>query len=156
MSTSNRFGSRRSRPAHRRHAIVLALFALVWLSACGGRDDDGDQGARTPDATPSTSPSPTPGSREQDASMPIHIRFGDTEIRARLLDNPTARDLAAAGHDPAAGDIGYWAPGGDFVLYYYDDAPYFEGIVRIGELDGDMEAIRSLPERSGVTIARAG
>ena len=99
---------------------------------------------------------------------PIRITFGDTELTARLHDNATARDLAAqlpltltfrdhnnvektaplparasldgapAGHDPAAGDIGYWAPGGDFVLYYDNDAPYFDGIVRIGEFDGDM------------------
>jgi hypothetical protein len=170
----------------RRHALVLALFALVSMSACGGRDDDGDQGAGTPDPTPSTSPSPTPGSGDQEAGTPIRINSADTEVRARLLDDPTARDLAAqlpltltfrdhnsvektaplpralttagapVGHDPVAGDIGYWAPGGDFVLYYDDDAPSFEGIVRIGEFDGDSEAIRRLPEGSRVTIARAG
>jgi hypothetical protein len=56
---------------------------------------------------------------------------------------------------PAAGDIGYWAPGGDFVLYYDNDAPYFDGIVRIGEIDGDVPAIARLPEDSSVTIERA-
>lgn len=102
---------------------------------------------------------------------PIRITFGDTELTGRLRDNATARDLAAqlpltltfrdhndaektaplprelavadapAGHDPAAGDIGYWAPGGDFVLYYDNAAPYFDGIVRIGEIDGNVQAI---------------
>ena len=116
---------------------------------------------------------------------PIRITFGDTELTGRLHDNATARDLAAqlpltptfrdhneaektaplprklsvdeapAGHDPAAGDIGYWAPGGDLVLYYDNDAPYFDGIVRIGEIDGDMQAITRLPEDSRVTIERA-
>lgn len=116
---------------------------------------------------------------------PIRITFGDTELAARLLDNATANDLAAqlpltlsfrdhnnaektaplprelslddppAGHDPAAGDIGYWAPGGDFVLYYDNDAPYFDGIVRIGEFDGDTGAIERLPEGASVTIQRA-
>ena len=106
-------------------------------------------------------------------------------LAARLLDNATARDLAAqlpltlsfrdhngvektaplprelslddpsAGHDPRAGDIGYWGPGGDFVLYYDDDAPYFDGIVRIGELDGDMGALQRLPEGASVTIQHA-
>ena len=114
--------------------------------------------------------------------MRIQIKFGDTEIAARLLDNPTARDLVAQfpltltfadhndvektaplpralsvdgapdGHDPAAGDLGYYAPGGDIVLYYDDDAPYFEGIVRIGQFTGDAEAIKRLPEASRVTI----
>ena len=36
---------------------------------------------------------------------------------------------SARGARSAAGDIGYWAPGGDFVLYYDNDAPYFDGIV---------------------------
>jgi hypothetical protein len=185
------FGSRRPRPARGGHTHVLALLAVVSLSACGGSDDHGDQDASTPDAAASArSPSPTPDSRERDAGasagMPIQISFGDTELAARLLDNPTARDLAAqlpltltfrdhnhvektaplprplsvdgapAGHDPAAGDIGYWAPGRDFVLYYDDDAPYFEGIVRIGKFNGDTEAIKRLPDASRVTITRAG
>ena len=135
-------------------------------------------------------PSPTPTSREQDAGAshctPIRITFGDTQLTGRLLDNATARDLAAqlpltltfrdhnnvektaplprklsldgapAGHDPAAGDIGYWAPDGDFVLYYDDAAPFWNGIVRIGELDGDMAAVRRLPDGARVTIERAG
>jgi hypothetical protein len=160
------FSRRRSRPARRRHALVLALLAAMSLSACGGADEDGEQ---------------DPGASN---GTPIRIRFGDTELSARLHDNATARDLAAqlpltltfrdhdnvektaplprelslddapAGHDPAAGDIGYWAPDGDFVLYY-DDAPYFDGIVRIGELDGDMQVVTRLPEDASVTIVRA-
>ena len=116
---------------------------------------------------------------------PIRIMFGNTELTGRLRDNATARDLAEqlpltltfrdhndaektaplprelaldeapAGHDPAAGDIGYWAPGGDFVLYYNNDAPYFDGIVHIGEIDGDVQPITRLPEDSSVTIERA-
>jgi hypothetical protein len=185
------FSPRRSRPARRRHALVLALLAAMSLSACGGPDEDGEQGTSTSDAsTPVPSPSPTSTSGEQDTGAsngtPIRITFGDTELTARLHDNATARDLAAqlpltltfrdhnivektaplprelslddapAGHDPAAGDIGYWAPDGDFVLYYDNDALYFDGIVRIGEFDGDdMQAIQRLPEDSSVTIERA-
>ena len=190
MTTMNPFSPRRSRPARRRHAIVLGLLATVSLSACGGADEDGEQGASTSDASTSVpSPSPTSTSGEQDAGAsdgtPIRIAFGDTELTARLHDNATARDLAAQlpltltfrdhnnvektaslprelslddapeGHNPAAGDIGYWAPGGDLVFYYDSDAPYFDGIVRIGELDGDMEAIENLPEDASVTIERA-
>jgi hypothetical protein len=190
MTTTKPFSPRRSRPARRRHAIVLALLATMSFSACGGADEDGDQGAGAPDAsTPAPSPSPTSASGEQDAGAsdgtPIRITFGDTELSARLHDNATARDLAAQlpltltfrdhnnvektaplprelslddapeGQDPAAGDIGYWAPEGDLVFYYDSDAPFFNGIVRIGELDGDMEAIENLPEDASVTIERA-
>jgi hypothetical protein len=40
--------------------------------------------------------------------------------------------------------------------YYGNDAPYFDGIVRIGELDADLEAIKRLPEGASVTIEPAG
>ena len=161
------------------------------LTACGGADEDGEQGASAPDATTSApSPSTTTTSGEQDAGAsddtPIRITFADAGLTARLHDNATARDLAAQlpltltfrdhnnvektaplprelsldgapeRHDPAAGDIGYYAPGGDFVLYYDNDAPYFDGIVRIGEFDGDIQAIERLPEGTNVTIQRAG
>jgi hypothetical protein len=116
---------------------------------------------------------------------PIRITFGDTELTARLYDNATARDLAAQlpltltfrdhnnvektaplprelslegapeGHDPAAGDIGFWAPDGDLVFYYDSDAPFFNGIVRIGEFDGEMDAIERQSDDFSVTIERA-
>ena len=40
------------------------------------------------------------------------------------------------GADPGVGDVGYYAPGNDFVLYYGDQS-YYEGIVILGHLDGD-------------------
>jgi hypothetical protein len=190
MTTTNPFSPRVSRPARRRQALLLALFATISLSACGGADEEGDQDAGAPDASsPAPSPSPSPASGDQDAGAPdgtpIRITFGDTELTARLDDNATARDLAAQlpltltfrdhnnvektaplprelsregapqGHDPAAGDIGYWAPEGDLVFYYDSDAPYFGGIVRIGEFDAEMDAIERQSEDFSVTIARA-
>jgi hypothetical protein len=158
---------------------MLALFAALSLSACGGANDDEDASTSAP------SPSPTSTTDAQDAGAPIRIRFRDTQLSGRMFDNATARDLAAqlpltlsfrdhnnvektaplpralsldgapARHDPAAGDIGYWAPDSDFVLYYDDDAPSFDGIVRIGRLDGDLDAIARLPEGARVTIEPA-
>jgi hypothetical protein len=190
MTTTNPFSPRVSRPARRRQALLLALFATMSLSACGGADEEGDQDAGAPDASsPAPSPSPSPASGDQDAGAsdgtPIRITFGDTELTARLDDKTTARDLAAQlpltltfrdhnnvektaplprelslegapqGHDPGAGDIGYWAPEGDLVFYYDSEAPYFGGIVRIGEFDGDMDAIERQSEDFSVTIERA-
>ena len=116
---------------------------------------------------------------------PIRITFGDTQLSGMLDDNGTARDLAAQlpltltfrdhnnvektaplprelstegapdGHDPVAGDIGYWAPDGDLVFYYDDDAPFFNGIVRIGELDGDLAALERRSGGFSVMIERA-
>ena len=190
MIATHPFRPRRSRPARRRRAFLLALLATVSLSACGGADEDGDQATGASGAsTPAPSPSPSPASGDQDASAsdgtPIRITFGDTELTARLDDNATARDLAAQlpltltfrdhnnvektaplarelsldgapeGHDPAAADIGYWAPDGDLVFYYDSDAPYFGGIVRIGEFDGDIGALERQSEDFSVTIERA-
>jgi hypothetical protein len=180
---------RSSRAALPRHALVIALFAVMSLSSCGGADDDGAEGDNRSEAR-TRPPSPTPTAREHNAgpsgSTPVRISFGDTQLTARLHDNATARDLAAqlplaisfrdhngvektgplprelsldeapAGHDPIAGDIGYWAPDGDLVLYYDDAAPYWNGIVGIGGFDGVMAAVKRLPEDTRVTIERTG
>jgi hypothetical protein len=189
VTTTNPFGLWRSRwPRRRRYPLALAFLATILLSACGGRDEDGDQAAGAPEAS-APAPSPSPASGDQDANSsegtPIRITFGDTELTARLHDNATARDLAAQlpltltfrdhnnvektaplprelslagapeGHDPAAGDIGYWAPDGDLVFYYDSDAPFFNGIVRLGEFDGGMDAIERQGGDFSVTIERA-
>ena len=85
-----------------------------------------------------------PGDHDPNPSegTPIRITFGDT-VLAETAPLPRELSLEGApeGHDPATGDIGYWAPDGDLVFYYDSDAPFFNGIVRIGEFDGEMDAI---------------
>ena len=70
--------------------------------------------------------------------------------QALVLALLAAMSVSACGGADEAG-----APDGNFVLYYDNDAPYFNGIVLIGEFDGDMEAIERLPEGASVTIERA-
>ena len=55
-----------------------------------------------------------------------------------------------------AGEIGYWAPDGDLVFYNDSDAPYFDGIVRIAWVDGDMSAIAHQDGNFSATIERVG
>jgi hypothetical protein len=154
----------------------------MFLLGCGGADEDSAQAPEAGTSAPSPSPTAGGEDADASDGTPIRITSGDTELTARLHDNDTALDLAAqlpltltfrdhnnvektaplprelsvdsapTGHDPVAGDIGYWAPGGDLVLYYDSDAPYFEGIVRIGEYDGDPQAIKRLPGDARVTI----
>jgi hypothetical protein len=141
--------------------------------------------ASTSAPSPSPSPTSGGQDASASDGTPIRITFGDTELTARLDDNATARDLAAQlpltltfrdhnnvektaplprelslegapeGHDPGAGDIGYWAPDGDLVFYYNSDAPFFNGIVRMGEFDGEMDAIERQSQDFSVTIERA-
>jgi hypothetical protein len=150
-----------------------------------GDQATGAPGASTPDPSPSPSPASGDQDANSSEGTPIRITFGDTVLTARLHDNATARDLAAQlpltltfrdhnnvektaplprelsledapeGHDPAVGDIGYWAPDGDMVFYYDSDAPFFNGIVRIGEFDGEMDAIERQSDDFSVTIERA-
>jgi hypothetical protein len=150
-----------------------------------GNQATGAPGASTPAPSPSPSPASGDQDANPSEGTPIRITFGDTVLTARLHDNATARDLAAQlpltltfrdhnnvektaplprelslegapeGHDPVAGDIGYWAPDADLVFYYDSDAPFFNGIVRIGEFDGEMDAIERQSDDFSVTIERA-
>ncbi len=154
---------------HLRSAVVAhgALFALL-LTACGGapppRPEPDSPGAPTTGARAADA---TAASADQTA---FRIVVGDTVLTGHLFDNAAARDLAAqlpltvtfrdlnavektaplprklmvdgmpAGDDPRVGDLGYWAPDGDLVLYY-GDVGYWTGIMRLGEIDGDVQAI---------------
>ena len=98
--------------------------------------------------------------------MQVEIRVGDEQFAATVDDTPAGRDLLAqlpqtirvidhggvektgplraplsldgqpTGADPDAGDLGYYAPGNDLVLYYGDQS-YYDGIVILGNLDPD-------------------
>jgi len=61
-------------------------------------------------------------------------------------------DGVAAGDDPFPRHIGYYNPSGDLV-FYYGDVGYFNGIVRIGQFDGAMDALTS---QTGDFTARIG
>jgi hypothetical protein len=139
-----------------RAAVRVALLTVVGLIAagCGDHSQAGD--------TPSTADA-SPRREEQ---MKISITIGDQRFSATLSDSATGRDLIAQlpltidmtdhgsvektgplpvplstagqpdGADPDIGDVGYYAPGNDLVLYYGDQS-YYPGIVVIGRLDGD-------------------
>ena len=47
------------------------------------------------------------------------------------LPSPLSLDGQPEGADPDVGDLGYYAPGNDLVLYYGDQS-YFPGIVVLG------------------------
>ena len=113
-----------------------------------------------------------PTNQPETGETKIRVTISDTVLTGRLWDNATARDLIAqlpltltfsdfnglekiaslprelstegvpAGDDPSPRDIGYYAPSGDLV-FYYGDVGYFNGIVRIGQFDGSMDAIVS-------------
>jgi hypothetical protein len=116
----------------------------------------------------SAPPSPAP-ERTQQGEVTINVTVDGQQFQATLADSAAARDLAAQlpvtidmrdhggvektgplpmplsldgqpdGADPDVGDVGYYAPGNDFVLYYGDQS-YYPGIVVLGRLKGDAAA----------------
>jgi hypothetical protein len=183
-STSRRSHPAR-RAGHGLVLALLAAISLSACGGSDEDGDQAAGAAETRTPAPSPNPSPGDQGTNPAEGTPIRITFGDTQLAARLDDNATARDLAAQlpltlsfrdhnnvektaplprelsvdgapeGHDPRGGEIGYWAPDGDLVFYYDSDAPSFNGIVRIGQFDDDMNAIERQDEDFSVTIERA-
>jgi hypothetical protein len=115
---------------------------------------------------PTTTTDAAPNDRPSEDRMKIQITIDDQRFEATLAESAAARDLVAQlpvtidmvdhgqvektgplpsplslqgqpdGADPDVGDLGYYAPGNDLVLYYGDQS-YYPGIVILGQLDGD-------------------
>lgn len=128
--------------------------------------------------TASRTASPT----NQEDQMRIQITIGDQRFHATLFDSPVGRDLPAQlpltvgmidhgavektgplpsplsldgqpeGADPDVGDVGYYAPGNDLVLYY-GNRSYYRGIVILGRLEDDAaDRIADLDGSIAVTV----
>ena len=140
--------------------------------------------AVSPSPQPTFVATAVPASRPTAGETQIRVTIGDTALTGRLWDNATARDLISqlpltltfrdfnelekisqlprklsmdgvpAGDDPFPHDIGYYAPTGDLV-FYYGDVGYFNGIVRIGQFDGTLDAIMSQTGDFSATIELA-
>src|SRR3954452_7147204 len=178
--------SRAAFPRHALVIAFLAVMSPSSCGGAEKDGAEGDNRSEARTRSPSPTPTAREHNADPSGSTPVRITFGDTDRTVRLHHNATARDLAAqlpltltfrdhnsvektaplprelslegvpAGHDPVAGEIGYWAPDAQLVLYYDDAAPYWDGIVRIGEVEGDLSAVRQLPQPARVTIERAG
>jgi hypothetical protein len=130
-------------------------------------------------STPEGSPSPDRSTKDE---MKIQIAIRDQRFDATLAESAASRDLIAqlplavdmvdhgrvektgplpaplslegqpAGADPDVGDVGYYAPGNDLVLYYGDQS-YFAGIVILGQMEeGAAPRISKLPGPVTTTV----
>ncbi|WP_037183667.1 MULTISPECIES: cyclophilin-like fold protein [Nocardiaceae] len=75
-------------------------------------------------------------SRELLAQLPLTLTLSDhgSVEKTGPLPAELTTDGSPSGADPNPGDIGYYSPGNDFVLYYGDQS-YFPGIVILGSMD---------------------
>lgn len=87
--------------------------------------------------------------------LPLTLSFDDFNSVEKVapLAAPLPMTGMPAGADPEVGDIGFWAPGGDLVLYY-GDVGYWNGIARLGSVD-DIAAIEAHTGPFTLTIATA-
>lgn len=81
----------------------------------------------------------------------------DTGARDASASAPSPSPSPASGEQPARASDGtpIRITFGATELTYGSDAPFFNGIVRIGELDGDTDALERQSEDFSVTIERA-
>ena len=153
-----------------RRAVAGSLAAVLGLglAACTHSSDSGPaEGTSVPSSAVSSSVS---ASADEQEGTPIRIRIGHHTLDATVWDNPTGRALLEqlpltlsfedlngeekvghlehglsmegmpGGDDPQVGDLGYYAPWGNVVLYY-GDVGRWDGIARIGRIHGDLSVI---------------
>ena len=161
---------------------AFALAPTLGACGGGEGRSAADTEAQPPRATPTPSDVPTDDTTDDGTDMQIRITIGDQRFTATLDDSSAADDLLAQlpvtvdmvdhggvektgplpgplsldgqpeGADPDVGDLGYYAPGNDLVLYYGDQS-YFPGIVVVGRLDGDApERIAALAGSVTATV----
>lgn len=114
----------------------------------------------------------------------VRFIVGDEVVSATFSDNPTSRDFllrlpltlsmrdfagtekvsgelakaldtgnAPKGCEPSAGDIAYYAPWGNLALFYRD-GEYAPGLVRMGRIDGGLEALAEISGTFEMRIER--
>ncbi len=168
-----------------RGSLVAVVLACLALTACAASNapEPAATPPLVPAETPTTANTPTPAD-ETTGETPIRIVIDDATLQATLWDNPAAQSLLdqlpltldfsdygrqevlasppqpltmegmPSGESAPAGTIGWYAPGGVIVLYYTDVGRY-NGIVRLGQIDGDISILRGWNESRSVTIEHA-
>src|SRR5690242_14329204 len=147
-------------------ALLTLVAVTVAGCGDSGPSGDARDGTPAASPAPTSLQTPSHSSPRQDEQMKIQITIDDQRFAATIFDSAAGRGLLAQlpltidmidhgsvektgplpaplsldgqpeGADPDVGDVGYYAPGSDFVLYYGDQS-YFAGIVVLGRLDGD-------------------
>lgn len=90
--------------------------------------------------------------REFATLLPLTLTLRDYNGTEKVSDLPKklSTEGAPSGTDPNTGDIAYYAPWGNIAVFYRDFG-YSSGLVRLGKLDGDVDAFRN-PQTTKATI----
>nr|WP_314119326.1 cyclophilin-like fold protein [uncultured Campylobacter sp.] len=73
------------------------------------------------------------------AELPLTLNLSDYAGHEKVAKLPKPLDVSGEpkGRDGKRGEISYFAPWNTFVIYY-GYQPYYDGIVRLGVIDGDV------------------
>lgn len=147
-----------------------------------GRDSTSPARPDGPATSPPHAPEPTTAPSDEEHTLRIEITVDGQRFGADLSDSPASHDLLAqlpqtiemrdhggvektgplraplslegqpSGADPDIGDVGYFAPTHDLVLYYGDQS-YFPGIVILGRMeDGAADRIAQMDGEVTTTV----
>lgn len=97
-----------------------------------------------------------PTARDLIRQLPLTMDFSDYSRQEVLAEPPQPLTMKGmpSGEDALTGTIGWYNPGRVVVLYY-TDVGRFNGIVRLGKIDGDVSALRGWAGDRSVTIKPA-
>jgi hypothetical protein len=89
-------------------------------------------------------------SRDFASLLPLALTLEDYASTEKIADLPRRLSTKGAppGTDAAMGDVSYYAPWGNLALFYRP-ARYASGLVRLGRIESDVEALRG---RSPVNV----
>jgi hypothetical protein len=78
------------------------------------------------------------------ALLPLTLTLKDYNRTEKIGDLPKklSTEGAPTGSDPNVGDIAYYAPWGNLAIFYRDFS-YSTGLVKLGKLDSDVDALRN-------------
>lgn len=95
-------------------------------------------------------------SREFAAMFPIKLELTDYASTEKVSDLPKKLSTAGApaGYKASAGDITYYAPWGNLAIFYKDFS-YAGGLVKLGHIDGDLNALAKQNNAFWVVFKRA-
>jgi hypothetical protein len=144
-----------------RRKPLFALLAVVALAAaCNGPASDADASTRGQSRPERSMEAPmrisitaadqtftavledSEAARDFAALLPIELTLSDYNRTEKIADLPKRLSTAGAsdGVDPTVGDIAYFAPWGNLAIFYRDFS-YSRGLVRLGRLEGGVEAL---------------
>lgn len=96
----------------------------------------------------------SPASRDLTDQLPLTLEMDDhgSVEKTGRLPSPLSMDGQPDGADPDVGNVGYYAPGNDLVLYYGNQS-YYAGLVVLGQMGADAaERIADMDGTISATI----